>query len=103
MLLHGGGAGRGGAPSCGMCHEASQPHRCVPMAPSDVIFCLRQLPCCSQEPLALRERVPPTGWEEGVSVWMLPSVPRDGPEAAWPLVGKGLGRSPPLESCCFNF
>lgn len=51
----------------------------------------------------MRERVPPTGWEEGVSVWMLPSVPRDGPEAAQPLVGKGLGRSPPLESCCFNF
>lgn len=69
------------------------------MAPSDVILCLRQLPCCSQEALALGERVPPTGWEEGVSVWMLPSVPRGGPEAVQPLVGKGLERSPPLGSC----
>lgn len=98
MLLQGGGAGEGALHPVARVSAVLLSLRCVPMAPSDVILCLRQLPCCSQEALALGERVPPTGWEEGVSVWMLPSVPRGGPEAAQPLVGKGLGSSPPLGS-----
>lgn len=40
------------------------PHGCVPIAPSDVVFCLKQFPPCSQDAVAV-EGVLPTGWEEG--------------------------------------